>query len=67
MRKPVTETLAWRNFKKKATTPFEKQLVDYLGYSLSMVYKLDSSLNGILLGENNDVIDTNNAGSGPDQ
>ena len=67
MRKPVTETLAWRNFKKKATTPFEKGLVDYLGYALTMVSKLDNSVNDLLSGEDNDVIDTRDVGSAPDE
>lgn len=38
--KNVTETRNWRNFKGKATTDFEKQLVYYLEVAYMQINKL---------------------------
>lgn len=56
-------TRNWRNFKRKAGTPFEKELVSYLDQAFIELEAMER----LLLGENNNVANSKNAGSGADQ
>ena len=53
-------TRKWRCFKKKASTPFEKELIWYLEETFIKLEAMERRL----LGENNNVANSNDAGSG---
>ncbi len=54
MMNDITNTNKWRNFKKRMTTPNEKQLVDILELLEKQIMTLDRSLNALIIRQEDD-------------